>query len=47
MIFSSSILDGFEYIIKKEVIKMIEKFNAVLGIVNFILLVYLIYSKKK
>jgi len=26
---------------------MIEKFNAILGIVNFILLVYLIYNKKK
>jgi len=26
---------------------MIEKFNAILGIVNFVLLVYLIYSKKK
>ena len=25
---------------------MIEKFNAILGIVNFILLVYLIYNKK-
>ena len=24
---------------------MIEKFNAILGIVNFVLLVYLIYSK--